>query len=205
MISKRREARRHRQLVSDVLGNNHSDEFDDKELHDFEADAMLDPAEVVDKEGDIVDCFHSQGKVQKEILRVGQGVDKPKMGALCRIKYIAYFYDKEIFDNRAQIQPVDIYLGDVKLAEGLWRGIMEMRLGEKAKIKIKKKFAYGRPGEVDKLDFPPEFVSGERRQKLLTKNVIYEVELLQFVQRLDIEGFGKIFKQIETKPDKYDH
>ena len=205
MISKRREARRHRQLVSDVLGNNHSDEFDDKELHDFEADAMLDPAEVVDKEGDIVDCFHSQGKVQKEILRVGQGVEKPKMGALCRIKYIAYFYDKEIFDNRAQIQPVDIYLGDVKLAEGLWRGIMEMRLGEKAKIKIKKKFAYGRPGEVDKLDFPPEFASGERRQKLLTKNVIYEVELLQFVQRLDIEGFGKIFKQIETKPDKYDH
>jgi len=51
----------------------------------------------------------------------------------------------------------------VKLAEGLWRGIMEMRLGEKAKIKIKKKFAFGRPGEVDKLDFPPEFSTGERR------------------------------------------
>jgi len=77
--------------------------------------------------------------------------------------------------------PVTIYLGDIKLAEGLWRGIMEMRQGEKAKIKIKKKFAFGRPGEVDKLDFPYGFRSGERREKLVSKNVIYEVELLQFV------------------------
>jgi hypothetical protein len=96
-------------------------------------------------------------------------------------------------------------LGDVKLAEGLWRGIMEMRLDEKAKIKIKKKFAFGRPGEVEKLDFPPEFKSGERREKLVSKNVIYEVELLQFVQRVDIEGFGKVFKQVEIKPDRYEH
>lgn len=72
-------------------------------------------------------------------------------------------------------------MGDIKLAEGLWRGIMEMRLNEKAKIKIKKKFAFGRPGEVEKLDFPAEFKAGERREKLVTKNVIYEVELLQFV------------------------
>ena len=100
MISKRRVAH---QLQQQVIYNciTDLDEFDDKELHDFEADTMLDPAEVVDKEGDVIDCFHSQGKVQKEILKVGQGVDKPKMGALCKIKYLAYFYDKEIFDNRA--------------------------------------------------------------------------------------------------------
>lgn len=55
---------------------------------------------------------------------------------------------------------------------------MEMRLGEKAKIKIKKKFAFGRPGEVERLDFPQEYFSGERREKLVSKNVIYEVELL---------------------------
>lgn len=139
---------------------------------------MLDPAEVMDKVGDSSDCFHSQGKVTKEILRVGTGVDKPRLGALCRVSYIAYFYDKEIFDCRAQNKPVDFYLGDVKLAEGLWRGIMEMRLGEKAKIKIKKKFAFGRPGEVERLDFPQEYFSGERREKLVSKNVIYEVELL---------------------------
>ena len=53
-----------------------------------------------------------------------------------------------------------------------------MRLGEKAKIKIKKKFAFGRPGEVDKLAFPKDFGEGERRHKLVTKGVIYEVELL---------------------------
>jgi len=35
--------------------------------------------------------------------------------------------------------------------------------------------------------------------------VIYEVELLHFVQRLDVDGQGKIFKQVEIKADKYDH
>jgi FKBP-type peptidyl-prolyl cis-trans isomerase len=139
---------------------------------------MVDSAEVVDKVGDITDCFHSQGKVNKEILQVGRNIDKPKMGSLCRIKYIAYFYDKEIFDCRVEETPVDIYLGDIKLIEGMWRGIMEMRVGEKAKIKIKKKFAFGRPGEIDKLDFPPGFEAGEKREKLVSKNVIYEIELV---------------------------
>jgi FKBP-type peptidyl-prolyl cis-trans isomerase 2 len=101
--------------------------------------------------------------VIKEILSVGKGVAKPKMGSLCKIKYIAYFFDKQIFDVSAQETPVDIYLGDITLIEGLWRGIMEMRLGEKAKIKIKKKFGFGRPGEVDKLIFPKDFSEGERR------------------------------------------
>jgi len=55
----------------------------------------------------------------------------------------------------------------------LWRGIQDMRKGEKAKIRMKKKFAFGRPGEVDKLRFPKGFSTSEedkeRRGKLLTK------------------------------------
>lgn len=53
-----------------------------------------------------------------------------------------------------------------------------MRVGEKAKIKMKQKYAFGRPGEIDKLVFPKAYASGERRAKLTSKKVIYEVELV---------------------------
>jgi len=60
MTSKKQVALQHPQQVRKIkLLTVDLDEFDDKELHDFDADAMVDPAEVVDKEGDIVDCFHS--------------------------------------------------------------------------------------------------------------------------------------------------
>ncbi len=73
---------------------------------------------------------------------------------------------------------MDFYLGDVRYIEGLWRGVSEMRVGEKAKIRMKSKYAFGRPGEVDKLLFPKAYASGERRAKLTSKKVIYEVELV---------------------------
>lgn len=47
------------------------------------------------------------------------------MGSLVQIRYQAYFYDKEIFDSSADDGQgtVDFYIGDIKLIEGLWRGI----------------------------------------------------------------------------------
>lgn len=66
-----------------------------------------------------------------------------------------------------------------------------MRVGEKAKIRIKKKFAFGRPGEVEKLLWPAAY---KNREKLRTKAVIYEVELVQMIQRQDIEANGQMFK-----------
>jgi len=148
---------------------------------EFDPDELLDPGEVCDKIGDIRDCFHDQGKVIKEILEVGSGTEKPKMGYLCRIRFIAYYFDKEIFETSPDdgAGTVDLYLGDVKYIEGLWRGICEMRIGERAKIKIKKKFAFGRPGEVDKLIFPQKC----NREKLTSKSVIYQVELVSMVAR----------------------
>jgi len=52
-----------------------------------------------------------------------------------------------------------------------------MRKGETAKIRIKKKYGFGRPGEVDKLRFPKGFSQepqdAERREKLVNKAIIY--------------------------------
>lgn len=81
-----------------------------------------------------------------------------------------------------------------------------MRVGEKAKLRIKKKYAFGRPGEVEKLTFPQGYEEGDRREKITTKAVIYEVELLQFIPRQDIEHNGSIFKQVlEPQTERYDH
>ena len=84
-----------------------------------------------------------------------------------------------------------------------------MRKGEKAKIRMKKKFAFGRPGEVDKLRFPKGFSKSEedaeRREKLLTKSLIYEVHLVDWVERTDVDADGKIFKQLITKARRNEH
>lgn len=74
-------------------------------------DQDLDQAEVVDQVGDIADCYQAPGAVTKEILQVGSGSLKPQLGSLCRVKYIAYFYDKEMFDRT--LEPLDFYLGDL--------------------------------------------------------------------------------------------
>lgn len=70
---------------------------------------------------------------------------------------------------------------------------MDMRIGEKSKIRIKKKFGFGRPGEVDKLVFPAT-AGADVVEKMKSKNVIYEIELLSMCQRIDVEGNGQMFK-----------
>ena len=112
---------------------------------------------------------------------MGTGKEKPKTGYLCRIKYIAYYFDKEIFDSSPNDGEgiLELYMGDIRYIEGLWRGICEMRIGERAKIKIKKRFAFGRQGELDKLIFPKKC----NREKITSKGVIYQVELLSLVAR----------------------
>jgi hypothetical protein len=80
-----------------------------------------------------------------------------------------------------------------------------MREGERAKLKIKRIYAFGRPGEVEKLVFPNAYKEGDRRSKLTSKAVIYEVELVKFIVREDIDHNGSIFKQTITEPtNKHD-
>jgi hypothetical protein len=81
-----------------------------------------------------------------------------------------------------------------------------MRKGETSKIRIKKKFAFGRPGEVEALRMPHGYselpADAERIQKLKTKQVIYEVTLIDFVVRQDMEANGKYYKQVWKKARK---
>lgn len=76
-----------------------------------------------------------------------------------------------------------------------------MRQGEIAKIKIKRKYGFGRKENVDKLRFPVGYQEeGENRTRLMTKSIIYEVELVDFIERVDIEANGNLLKTFVTKP-----
>ena len=121
------------------------------------------------------------------------------MNYLCTIVYRAYFYDHTEFDS-SHNQPIQISLGDISWPEGLWKSILEMRKGEKAKIKIKKKYGFGRKQKLEHLKFPPGFQEeGEKRTRLMTKGIIYEVKLLDWVERHDIQANGVFLKTFITK------
>mmetsp|Transcript_40013 Transcript_40013/g.52390 ORF Transcript_40013/g.52390 Transcript_40013/m.52390 type:complete len:116 (+) Transcript_40013:457-804(+) len=84
-----------------------------------------------------------------------------------------------------------------------------MRRNERAKIRVQKKHAFGRCGEVDKLRFPKGYSESEqdaeRRAKLTSKAVIYEVTLLDWVERFDMEANGLMWKQMRVKPPKKEY
>lgn len=48
-------------------------------------------------------------------------------------------------------------MGDISVPEGLWKGLEKMRKNEKAKLKIQKKYSFGRKELRDKLVFPQGF------------------------------------------------
>lgn len=59
---------------------------------------------------------------------------------------------------------------------------------------------------MDKLRFPPGFSTeerdAERREKLTTKGVIYDVVLLDWIDRTDMEGNSLVYKQWVSKAPK---
>ena len=84
-----------------------------------------------------------------------------------------------------------------------------MRKNERAKIRIKKKHAFGRSGEIDKLRFPKGYSESEqdaeRRAKLVSKAVIYEVTMIDWIERMDMEANGLMYKQVFKKALKKEH
>jgi hypothetical protein len=80
-----------------------------------------------------------------------------------------------------------------------------MRQGELAKIRIKKKkYGFGRKLNQDKLRFPTG-ISEEFRARLLKKGVIYELKLLEWVDRIDLDGDdgdGKYLKTVVSQSEK---
>lgn len=137
-------------------------------------------------------------KVTKEILKLGEGKHM-KQGYKVLIRYRAYFFkDHLIFDQSpdgGEGQPIELNLGDVSWPDGLSTGVEKMRKGEKAKIRIKRKHGFGRLMKIEELRFPEGYAEdGPKKQRLLSETIIYEVELVDFIVRKDIEANGTLLK-----------
>ena len=142
---------------------------------------------------------------------MGEGKKKPNFGWLCKIKYVAYFYDKTIFDTSPNNGEgtVELFIGDITWPEGLWKGMQHMRKNERAKIRIAKKHGFGRTGELECLRFPRGFSTSEedaeRRTKLTTKGIIYDCTMVDWIERMDMEANGLMYKQTMVKPPKKEY
>ena len=163
---------------------------DNRSVTSAQADAMDKLGELEDEDaknekvGDVMEITHD-GKVTKEVVELGDG-SRLKMGYKTFIKYKGFFFkDHLIFDQSAEDEAVELNLGDNSWPDGLQTGVEKMRKGEKAKIRIKKKHGFGRPLRQDELKFPEEFdeEGSENKKRLTSEQIVYEVELVDFVER----------------------
>ena len=150
--------------------------------------------------GSKIEITHD-GKVNKEILACGDG-QKMRMGYKCWIKYKAYFFkDHLIFDESER---AELCLGDNTWPDGLQTGVEKMRKGETAKIYIKKIHGFGRPLKVEILNFPKDYQDGPNRERIIKEQIIYEVELLDFQVREDVEANGIFLKYPEIDEEGHE-
>ncbi|CAI2361261.1 unnamed protein product [Moneuplotes crassus] len=167
-------------------------ESDSRYLYD--SDYMDEP---VQKVGDYTEVC-APNKVSKEILKVGTGVRYPNNQFLCKCKYKMYFFDHTpIEDTNGEV--VDIVLNDKQWPEGLRMGLGKMRKGEISKIKMRKSYGFGTSLDPELLRIPESCKEGENLQRIQTKGVIYEIELVDWRIRDDVSNDGKLVKFVEKR------
>jgi len=183
---------------------------DDRSVDSEQADMKAKLGELSDEDltdeeiGSLKEITHD-GKVTKEILKVGEG-KRMRMGYLCMIKYKAFFFkDHLIFDQTEGDTLFNLSLGDHSTPDGLQTGVEKMRKGEIAKIRVKRKHGFGRLLKVEELTFPKGYdVDGPKRDRLINETIIYEVELVDFQVRQDIEANGTMLKYLDVPAEKHE-
>tara|TARA_B110000305_G_C19177096_1_gene510167 strand:+ start:467 stop:763 length:297 start_codon:yes stop_codon:yes gene_type:complete len=85
------------------------------------------------------------------------------------------------------------------LPEGLWKSIEHMRKGEKARIMIKPKYGYNNPANREKVVLPKGWEEPEKLKFLIKKRVFFEVKLLDWIVRHDINGDGLLIKTLHQR------
>ena len=143
-----------------------------------------------------------KGQCIKEILEVGEGLGKPGRPYLVTVTYVGSFHDKEVFDR--QEEPIQIAIGGTSIPYGLWKSIEHMRKGEKSKVMIKPKWAFRHKETRDLLRIPAGWNTEEKTNILRKRRVYYEVKLLDWVVRHDLDADGMLMKTILKRGTGYD-
>jgi hypothetical protein len=177
------------------ISNHEMDEMpenDNRYLYD--SDYMDEPLQSVGEFTEI--C--SPNKVTKEIMKVGTGVRCPNNQFLCKIKYKMHFFDHtDIESSKGEV--VDVILNDKQWPEGLRIGIGKMRKAEKSKVKMRKSYGFGSTLDPELLRIPKSCEEGEMLERLKTKGIIYEVELIDWEIRDDVSNDGNLVKFVKKR------
>merc|ERR1712137_95415 len=113
---------------------------------------------------------------EKETLKEGDGQTFPKVGDTLKMHYVGTFTDGKVFDSsRARGKPFQFIIGVGAVIKGWDEGVMEMSLGEKAKLNISSDYAYG--------SSPPQGIPPDA-------DMIFEVELLAINDKGQKSGGG---------------
>jgi hypothetical protein len=109
-----------------------------------------------------------------------------------------YFFDHtEIESSNGEV--TDIILNDKQWPEGLRMGLGKMRKTEKAKIKMRKSYGFGTSIDPELLRIPKSCTEGEMLERLKTKGIIYELELVDWEIRDDVSNDGKLVKFVKKR------
>ena len=79
-----------------------------------------------------------------------------------------------------------------------------MRKGEKSRIMVKPKWGYGRPEAEGKLKYPEGWDNKEGRETLGKRRIIFEVKLIEWSVKHDLDADGNLIKTIWNKGIGYD-
>lgn len=109
------------------------------------------------------------GGIIKKMIRAGEG-ETPEQGQEVVVNYEGRLEDGAVFDaSKDHGEPLKLNIGTGQVIEGWDKGIMAMKLGEKADLVIKPKYGYGDMGS------PPKIPGGA--------TLIFTVELIQIADR----------------------
>jgi len=92
------------------------------------------------------------GGIIKKMIKAGESGEMPSKGQEVTVNYEGRLEDGSVFDRSADHgEPLKIRIGEGQVIEGWDRGIMKMKLGEKADLVIKSKYGYGDMGSPPKI------------------------------------------------------
>lgn len=121
------------------------------------------------------------GGVVKEIIKKGEGWQRPEAGDDVQMHYKGTLEDGTMFDSSYERgDPFSFKLGDGKVIKG-WDVVGKtMTKGEKAKVTLKPEYGYGPQGS------PPKIPGNA--------TLIFEMELLGWQSKRDVYGDGLVIK-----------
>eukprot|EP01065_Artemidia_motanka_P046567 TRINITY_DN7083_c0_g1_i1.p1 TRINITY_DN7083_c0_g1~~TRINITY_DN7083_c0_g1_i1.p1 ORF type:complete len:436 (+),score=132.30 TRINITY_DN7083_c0_g1_i1:78-1385(+) len=128
----------------------------------------------------------TDGGVKKECIRAGSGeTGRPGDGSRVVVHATGRLDDGTVIEDSRGGEPLTFRLGRGRMTQGFDLAVKSMRRGEKAKVTLRPKYAYGHKG-CEERGVPPG------------SNIIWEIELLEFVYFDDVseDKLGGVLKEI---------